>query len=309
MKTTAVTPADLTSSIMALAPLAHGTDGALAEVENARLIFWLTQAGVTTLLYGGVANLFNITRRDFAALLEMLARLAPLDCWVIPSIGADYGKAMDQIEILRDHDFPTAMILPFAPVTQAGVATGLRRLADAYRRPLMLFLKSADYITPEDAAALLGDGVLCCLEYGLAPPDLAKDPYLEMLLAATGSVERIVDGSGERTVVARNAAYGITGFTSGSGIIAPHIATSLLAALKQRDIAQASKLREQFLPLETLRQRHGPIPVLHDAVGLAGIAATGPLAPFFSNIADPDTLDEIAATALALKTNDLAFAG
>ena len=263
---------------------------------------------MTTFLYGGCANLFNIGLTEYGALLDMLVRIAHSKSWMVPSIGPDYGKAMDQVKILREHEFPTAMILPFAPVTRNGVASGLRRLSDAYGRPIMLFLKSADYISPKDAARLLADGVLCTVEYGLAPPDLAADPYLGELLEAAGSAEWIVDGSGERTVVARNAAYGIVGFTSGSGIVGPHLAMALLHALQRGDTAGAQALRANFLPLEMLRQSHSPIPVLHDAVALADIAATGPIGPFFSNTADPDTIRAIEAAARTLKARSAAFA-
>ena len=67
---------------------------------------------------------------------DMLTEIAPAGSWMIPSIGADFGKAMDQIAILKDYAFPTAMLLPMAgPSKPAGVATGLRRLADAFGRP------------------------------------------------------------------------------------------------------------------------------------------------------------------------------
>ena len=307
MKTSAVTPADLTASIMALPPLARARDGSIAEAENARVIAWLTASGVTTLLYGGVANLFNIGSAEYAALLDMLCRLAPPQCWVVPSIGPDFGRAMDQIAILRAHDFPTAMVLPGGTGSKPGTATGLRRLAEAYGRPLMLFHKSADYLSAEDTGRLLADGVLCCLEYGVASADLANDGYLAEILGVVGTVERIVDGSGERTVVARHAAYGVVGFTSGSGVVGPRVAMALLAALRAGDATRAALLREQFLPLEGLRQKHGPIPVLHDAVALAGIAATGPLGPFFSNVTDPAIRQQIEAAAQKLRGEGVAM--
>jgi dihydrodipicolinate synthase/N-acetylneuraminate lyase len=301
MKTSAVTPDDLIASIMALPPLARAPDGRVSVAENEKLVNWLSSAGVTTFLYGGCANFFNIGLREFSDVLDLIERIAPPKTWVVPSIGPDFGKAMDQIDILRDRDFPTAMILPFAPVTHTGVATGLRRLSDAYGRPIMLFLKSADYISPTDAARLLADGVLCTVEYGLSPPDLANDPYLAELLDAAGTAAWIVDGSGEKTVVARHAPYGIVGFSSGSGVVGPHLAMALLHALKRGDLALAESLRTEFLPLEALRQRHSPIPVLHDAVALADIAATGPIGPFFSNIADPGILAAIREAAHALR--------
>jgi hypothetical protein len=39
------------------------------------------------------------------------------------------------------------------------------------------------------------------------------------------------------------------------------------------------------LPLEDQRDTHGPIPVLHEAVTLSGIADMGPMLPQLSNLA------------------------
>jgi dihydrodipicolinate synthase/N-acetylneuraminate lyase len=69
--------------------------------------------------------------------------------------------------------------------------------------------------------------------------------------------------------------------------------------LQSGDFAQAETIREKFNSLETLRNGHGPIPVLHHAVGLAGIAQTGPALPLMKNLAGP-LLDEIQAAAEGL---------
>jgi hypothetical protein len=45
-------------------------------------------------------------------------------------------------------------------------------------------------------------------------------------------------------------------------------------------------LREGFNSLESLRNAHGPIPVLHHAVALAGIAETGPALPLVANLGE-----------------------
>ncbi len=305
MKTSPVLPADLVRSVLALPPLACRADGSWNEAENARILAWLAAGGITSLLYGGCANLFNVAPSTFGSLLDMLERIAAEDSWIIPSIGPDYGKAMDQVAILRGRSFPSCMLLPYAPVSAAGLATGLRRLSDSLGKPLMIFQKTEDYLAPLDAASLIADGVVCTLEYGIARPDPGIDPFLADILDRTGSVDAIVDGAGERTIVARNEAFGIVGFTSGSGVVAPHLATALLQALRAGDGMRAAHLREHFLPLEGLRGTNGPIPTLHDAVALADIAETGPIGPFFAPIADPAIRDDIAAAAQALKQRSL----
>ncbi len=306
MKTSPVTPADLVSSIIALPPIARNASGAIDVVQNVKIVEWLASAHVSTFMYGGVANLFNAALSEYGAILDLIENIALEDAWVVPSIGADFGKAMDQIGILRDREFPTAILLPFAPVQSKGVATGLRRLSDRFGRPLMVFFKSADYLTAADAAALLTDGVLCCVEYGIAPDERGQFPYLAQLLDMTGSAERIIDGAGEKSIAA-TASLGLRGYTSGSGLIAPHLSMAILDALDRGNTAGVAELCDQFRPFEVLRALYCPIPVVHDAVRLAGIADTGPIGPFFEPIADPVAVEQITAAALALKSTSLTF--
>ncbi len=80
--------------------------------ETGRLVDWLLAGGVTTFLFGGNANLYNMGVSEFGSLLDLLENVTPEEGWAIPSIGPDYGKALDQIDLLRERDFPTAMVLP-----------------------------------------------------------------------------------------------------------------------------------------------------------------------------------------------------
>ena len=73
----------------------------------------------------------------------------------------------------------------------------------------------------------------------------------------------------------------------------------VLRALQADDIDTANGLRARFAPLENLRNAHGPIPVLHHAVALAGIADTGPHLPMMSALA-AESLAEIGPVAREL---------
>jgi 4-hydroxy-tetrahydrodipicolinate synthase len=284
MKTDAVTVADLGRSVIAVPPLARDAGGEISVEENRRLVGWLAAGGVSSFLYGGNANLYHMGLAEFPALLDLLAEIAPDGAWVIPSVGADFGKALDQVAVLRDYPFPTAMALPMAgPTKPAGVATGLRRLADAYGRPMVAYMRSENYIAPKDIAALIADGVVCSVKYAVERKDPADDRYLAAILAAAGT-EHIVSGIGERPAVIHWTKFGIHAFTSGSVSIAPHLSTAIHAALKRGDRDTATRLREKFLPFEDLRDAHSPIVVLHDGVRLAGIADTGPLQPYLANL-------------------------
>src|SRR3954464_8847636 len=113
MKTTAITPADLSASVLSVPPLARRADLSLAPDANRALIRHLEEGGVRTLMYGGNANFYHLRMSEYAATLDFIAEAAGASAWVIPSAGADYGKLMDQAAILRARDFPTAMALPF----------------------------------------------------------------------------------------------------------------------------------------------------------------------------------------------------
>ena len=73
----------------------------------------------------------------------------------------------------------------------------------------------------------------------------------------------------------------------------------MLRALQASDFATAEKIRERFNSLESLRNANGPIPVLHHAVALAGIADTGPLFPLLANL-DKHIQNAVQASACEL---------
>lgn len=301
MKTAPVEVADLGASVLSVPPLARDARGEPSTAENRRQVGWLRSGGVTTYLYGGNANLYNFSSTGFARLLDVLEEIAPADGWMIPSIGADFGKAMDQAAILRERAFPTAMLLPLGfPATPSGVATGLVKLADAARRPLIAYIKNGGFLHAQDVARLFRDGAIAAVKYAVVRPEPKNDPYLAAILDAVGSGERIVSGIGERPAI-DHLEMGLAGFTSGSVCIAPHLSTAILKACREGRFADARAIREDFLPLEDLRDTHSPIGVLHEAVRLAAICETGAIGEFLSNLEGAERLDAIAKAARALK--------
>ena len=301
------TPDLLSGSVLSVPPLARKADYSLDKEGNRRILGHLAAGGVTTGLYGGNANLYNIGVREFGALVEQLDEVAPPGTWIIPSVGPDYGKAEDQLDILKQSSLPTAMLLPLVfPSTSAGVAIGVRRLAERFGRPLIAYIKDSKFITPSDLAGLVKDGAVCAIKYAIVLDDPTVDPYLDELLT---HVDRklVVSGMGERPAVVHLSKTGLNGFTSGSVCIAPAISQAILLALKAGDVQTASALREKFLPLEDLRDGYSPLRVLHAAVSLAGIAETGPLLPFLDTIVDPGLLGRIGAAAKALLAEEMAF--
>jgi dihydrodipicolinate synthase/N-acetylneuraminate lyase len=300
-----VTPDLLARSVIAVPPLARRPDYALDREGNRRILAHLAQGQVTSALYGGNANLYNMGCGEFGEMLDLLEEVAPDGSWIIPSIGADYGKAVDQIDLLKGRALPTAMVLPLGfPATPAGVATGIRRLADRYGRPLIAYVKQADYITPADLAALVNDGAVCAVKYALVRTDPGDDTYLGELVQRLDP-SRIVSGIGERPAIVHVTKFGLNGFTSGSVCVAPAMSAAMLDALKSGRIEDAAQLRESFLPLEDLRDGYSPLRVLHAAVAAAGIVDTGPLLPFLSNLDDEALLDRIRKASAELLAADL----
>ncbi len=307
MKTDAVTPADLTRSVIAVPPLARAADGSPSIEENRKLINWMAEGGVSTFLYGGNANFYHLGLAELPRVLDLMAEIAPPGAWMIPSIGPDFGKALDQVAILKDYEFPTVMALPMAaPTRPAGVATGFRRLAETFGRPITAYLRAENYIAPPDLAALLADGVVCTVKYAVERKNPAEDRYLADIVAAMGT-ERLVSGIGERPAVVHLTRFGLAGFTSGSVAIAPHLSMAILRALKAGDTARAESLRARFLPFEDQRDAYSPIAVLHEAVRLAGLADTGPLQPYLANL-EAGRMATVAEAAKALYEENARYA-
>jgi dihydrodipicolinate synthase/N-acetylneuraminate lyase len=284
MKTSAVTFADLSASVLAVPPLARNADLTLNKGANGALIRHIEEGGISTLLYGGNANLYHIGAGEYGALLDQLAELAGPNTWVIPSVGPDFGKMMDQAEVLRSRAFPTVMVLPATfPNTVAGAEAGLRRFARAFGKPVIVYIKAEGYLTPQSVKRLVDDGLVAGIKYAIVRPDPRQDAFLSELVEL---VDRgfIVSGIGERPAIVHLRDFGLNGFTTGSGCVGPRGSAGLLAALKQKDYARAEELRAAFIPLEDLRDAHSPIRVLHEAVRLAEIANTGPILPLLSNL-------------------------
>jgi dihydrodipicolinate synthase/N-acetylneuraminate lyase len=298
MKTTAVTKDDLTRSVIAVPPLCRNADDtfSLNADENRKLIAHLEGGGISTLLYGGNANLYNIAVSEYDQLLGMLSESVAEDTWVIPSVGPMYGTIVDQAAILKGHEFPTAMVLPtLFPATAAGIQTAVRKFVETSGIPAVLYIKDAAYITPDAAAELVDEGIISWVKYAIVREDPARDDYLTQLLERVDPA-MVVSGIGEQPTVAHVKQFGLAGFTSGCVCVAPSKSMAVLAALKSGDIDTANTLRDRFFPLENLRNTHGPIPVLHHSVALSGIADTGPHLPLMSSLPD-EHLPEIEAAA------------
>jgi dihydrodipicolinate synthase/N-acetylneuraminate lyase len=210
--------------------------------------------------------------------------------WAIPSLGPSYGRAMDQAPLLRAHGFPTAMLLPCSdPRDALGLERGIRDIVESAGVPLILYLKEEESFGRDREAGLdavsrlVEAGSVVAIKYAVVRQDPSADPYLEALLARVDAA-RVISGMGERPAIQHLRQFGLPGFTTGSGCIAPSLSRALLEACRTGDWHGAEASRAAFLPLEDVRDAWGPARVLHAAVAAADVAQTGPIPPYLTEL-------------------------
>ena len=296
---TSFAASDLHASVIAVPPLCRDAGLEINAAENARLIRHIESGGVSTLLYGGNANFYNIALSEYEAVLDNLEDAAAEQTWVVPSVGPYYGMMLDQAAILARRRFPAAMVLPASAIsTPAGVRRGIADFVERAGIPAVLYIKDDNYVTVETVKALLNDGAIAWIKYAVVRPDPANDPLLRALVDAVDPA-LIVSGMGEQPVMTQWQSFGLRAFTSGCVCIAPGRSQEMLEALREGDLARAAEIRKQFDLLEQVRNAYGPIAVLHHAVALAGVAHTGPSLPLLAELA-PEVQNQIAAAACSL---------
>jgi dihydrodipicolinate synthase/N-acetylneuraminate lyase len=225
-----------------------------------------------------------------------------------PAPGPTYGLLLAQARAVRRHRFPTVMVLPQQGVTtSAGVATGIRRFVESAGVPALVYIKHDDYLDPTDVRRLCDDGLVSGIKYATVRHDPAHDPCLRELVGLVDPT-MIISGIGEQPAIVHLRGFGLGGFTTGCGCVAPALSQRLLAAIRRQAWDEAERIRQCFAPLEELRNAHHPIRVLHEAVAAAGIAPTGPLLPLLAPV-EESLRPAIAAAARALLTADGRTAG
>jgi dihydrodipicolinate synthase/N-acetylneuraminate lyase len=305
-----VVPEDL-RGVFVVPPLARRADArrSIDFDESGRLVRHLADGGITRFLYGGNAFLYHVTLAEYEELLGWLAAFRD-GHWAIPSVGPSYGRAMDQAALVSRHRFRCVMALPCAdPRDAAGLEAGLREIADATGGPLILYLKDepsfgADLMAGLDAVARLVDAKICvAIKYAVVRADPRQDAYLKALLERVDK-QLVISGIGERPAIVHMRDFGLSGFTTGSGCLAPHLSHTVWEACTRKDWPAAEETRARFLPLEDKRDAWGPARVLHAALDLAGVARTGPIPPFVSAISESQRT-ELAPIARALHEQEV----
>lgn len=282
MKTTAVMPADLAASVFAVPPLAWGADCVLEREQNRRILKHIEAGGISSILYGGNANIYNIETDQYAALLDMAEAEAAPRTWVIPSVGPDFGRLMAHAELLRHRAFPAAMLLPLAFASMPdGAMKAISRYLDRVGKPLILYIKDEHWLRIDQLVSLVRDGAVCGIKYAVPRDNPAVDPFLSELIQQIGT-ERLVCGLAEGAAQVHMRDFGLCSFTSGGVCMAPRLAMRLLRSLQANDQQAATSWREIFMPLERFRVRTQVFVALHEALEMSGIATMGAPLPMLA---------------------------
>ncbi len=295
--------------VFAVPPLARarGKVRAIDFEESSRIVRHIGKGGISRFIYGGNAFLYHLPLDEYEQLLAWQAGIKEDGLWFIPSAGPSYGRLMDQAKLLRRFAVPCVMTLPCGdPRDAAGLELGLREFAQAADTHLMLYLKEetnmgADPMAGLDAVArLVDEGICIAIKYAVVREDPSQDRYLDQLLKR---VERrkVISGIGERPAINHLRQWGLSGFTTGSGCLAPALSAAVFSACRAANYGEAEHVRSCFLDLEDLRDTWGPARVLHHALELAGVAATGPIPPFVSELS-PEQKNRVQPVAQELLT-------
>lgn len=285
-ETPRLSPEDYARSVVAVPPLALDDDGHFAADANRRVLSHIADGGISTVLYGGNANIYHFGAGLFREALEGVFAVCPENLDILFSIGPDFGKAMDQAEDLKDVGIKNALLLPMAfPSDSAGIVAGARQLAEKLGFGLVLYIKRDAYLAPEALQTLIGEGTVSYVKYAVERGDPAQDPYLDAILDAVG-VDKVASGMGETPVADHIGGRGMSTFTSGAVCIAPAASNALLSLYRAGRTDEAADLAAPFLEFERRRAELGGTSVLHDSMGIAGIAECGPLTPLVTNLDD-----------------------
>jgi dihydrodipicolinate synthase/N-acetylneuraminate lyase len=288
------------NGVFAVPPLARSADTAriIDFEQNDRLLRHIAEGGISRFIYGGNAFLYHVTLVEYEQLLGWLAGCQRDGLWMIPSAGPSYGRLMDQAKLLRRFAFPCAMTLPCGdPRDAGGLERGLREFAEAADLHLMLYLKEegnmgADRLAGLDAVArLVDEGICIAIKYAVVRDHPEQDPYLDELLRRVDR-RKVISGIGERPAITHLRQWNLPGFTTGSGCLAPALSAALFSACQAKEYAEAERIRSRFLAFEDLRDAWGPARVLHHGLELSGVARTGPIPPFISELS-PEQRDHV----------------
>lgn len=298
MPRTPLSADEFRATVVAAPPLAMTAEHRVAVDANVALLRHIATGGIGIVLYGENANLYHFTQAQYAEAVEMMTG-AQADLRIIPAIGPDLGKMLDQAALIERSGLRDVALLPiYGPSDTHGTADGVRRIVDRLGFPVIVDLSRENYIRPVTLVKLFDEGAVSFVKYSVARRDPADDPYLDAVIKIAGK-ERLLGGLGETAAFDHIHRRQLPTVVSGAAAIAPAAVVHLLEALRAGDAGLARRLLVPFHEFDRIRRMHGATQVLHNAVSATGIAATGPLIPMLSSV-KAHFMDEVREAAKAL---------
>ena len=184
---TSLTTADLQNSVISVPPLCRDASMKSDAAENARLIRHIEAGGVSTLLYGGNANFYNIALSEYEAVIDQLEAAAAAETLVVPSVGpvlrCRHGSGCDPCAEKVSHCH--------APADNGGEFARRRarrgfedRRKNAGGRSCSTS-RIAGYVTVDIVQSLVAAGAISWIKYAVVRPDPAVDELLAALVAGS----------------------------------------------------------------------------------------------------------------------------
>ena len=251
-----------------------------------RNVRFLCERGVDFIMPAcGTGLVYDMTLEEYEAVVGAFVEAVAGEALVVPGIGPGYGRALEMGRIARSLGVAGVMIMPIVgPASAAGVAVGLRDIAERTQLPTILYQRRLDIMPVEQVVALCKLDEVVGLKY--AVDDLEA---FRRIVAGAGEDAAMVCGMAEDPCIDYMAA-GAVGFSSGMANFVPGMSLTLLERFAAGDRVGAEEIRRQMVPFEDLRGERAARysgSALHAAMERFGLAG-GPVVPFAEDVAAED---------------------
>jgi 4-hydroxy-tetrahydrodipicolinate synthase len=199
---------------------------------------------------------YELAPREMIELVAVALKAAGGKANVYGSLPWETSSAVSVCEAIMELGAAGAMELPpsYAYVGQHGIEQRYRATSAATGKNLIVYAKGDAGVIPADAvlSRLAGEGQICAVKRACdsVPFELTAKAVREAnasVLCIQGAAERFVPG-----------VVGVAdGYTTGSGVVFPHLSRRIEAAFLAGDLAQVRELMNVFTPIELLRAQHG----------------------------------------------------
>lgn len=221
-----------------------------------RQIQRLVPAAKSIICGAATGEAYELAPREMIELVAVALKAADGKANVYGSLPWETASAVSVCEAIMEQGAAGAMELPptYAYVGQHGIEQRYRATSAACGKNLIVYAKGDAGVIPSDAviAKLAGEGLICAVKR--ACDSAPFETTAKAVTAANPAVLKI-QGAAERFVP---GVVGIAdGYTTGSGVVFPHISRRIEAAFLSHNLSEVRQLVEIFAPIELMRAQHG----------------------------------------------------